>query len=411
MVIYQRIKGSDGKWRYSSVKEGVGRRTGLLKPPFYIRPMVGKKQVWQALKALTYDTAKEEAAGLEAGLAARAQGLSVPELDAATNAHRTPIKSAVETYLVLKSKKAKKTRQQYRLALEEFTAIMAERKVRFLDAITVDALRFYADEMSKRGFSSKTLDTRINIVYFMLKKNGITPRVPKDELPAVEEEAAVPFSDSELKKLFAAMDLGADGKKLKVQEQTELYKFFLGSAARSQEVTFASWQDVDFEKGLFHVRQKPDVGFFPKSHESRTVKMPDKLVAMLKGRKKRNPGTRWIFGNVSDGVETTGNHFLRKLKNIARDADMNCGQCKTMWTIGEGPARRQQEVCCVTYACCENFYLHRFRKTCATRWHENGVPVRTLQHWLGHKSLETTQKYLGITDSDKLTANVNAAFD
>jgi integrase len=401
--IYLRTKNEAGQWRYSKVKEGRGVRTSTLQPPFYARPTVNGKQVWQPLNALTFESAKEESDHLETGLAAQAQGLTVAELDATTNAHRIPIKSAIETYLELKKNKARKTVQQYRLTLEEFGAIMAERKIRFLDAVTVETLRYYADEMTKRNFSAKTLDTRINIVYFMLKKNGIEARVPNDELPAVEEEAAVPYTDTELKKLFGAM--------AKDKEATERYKFFLGSAARSSEVTFTSWQDIDFEKGLFHVRRKPDVGFNPKSHESRTVKLPAKLVDILRARRKRMPETRWIFGGRDrEGKETTGNHFLRKLKTIALDANMNCGQCRTTVTQGEGINRRQVEVCCATYAVCEHFYLHRFRKTCATRWHENGVPVRTIQHWLGHKSLETTQKYLGISDSEKLSGNVDAAY-
>ena len=38
---------------------------------------------------------------------------------------------------------------------------------------------------------------------------------------------------------------------------------------RPQLVT--SWADVDFEKMEFHVRQKQDVGFTPKNHESAPV--------------------------------------------------------------------------------------------------------------------------------------------
>ena len=32
----------------------------------------------------------------------------------------------------------------------------------------------------------------------------------------------------------------------------------------------------------------------------------------------------------------------------------------------------------------------------------NGISVRTIQAWLGHKSLETTMLYLGVQDSNKL---------
>ena len=41
---------------------------------------------------------------------------------------------------------------------------------------------------------------------------------------------------------------------------------------------------------------------------------------------------------------------------------------------------------------------------------EHGVPIRTIQAYLGHKSLETTMLYLGVTDSSKLRSEINAAF-
>jgi hypothetical protein len=40
------------------------------------------------------------------------------------------------------------------------------------------------------------------------------------------------------------------------------------------------------------------------------------------------------------------------------------------------------------------WHLHRFRDTAATRWLRAGIDVRTVQAWLGHESLATTQKYL-----------------
>jgi|SRR5690242_6513872 len=42
----------------------------------------------------------------------------------------------------------------------------------------------------------------------------------------------------------------------------------------------------------------------------------------------------------------------------------------------------------------EEWHLHRFRDTAATRWLRAGIDVRTVQAWLGHESLATTQKYL-----------------
>jgi site-specific recombinase XerD len=71
--------------------------------------------------------------------------------------------------------------------------------------------------------------------------------------------------------------------------------------------------------------------------------------------------------------------------------------------------RHGQDVCCADDCqVCEQHYLHKFRKTRATHWHNTGVPIRTIQKWLGHKSLETTMIYLGIKDTEELKEQINA---
>jgi site-specific recombinase XerD len=45
----------------------------------------------------------------------------------------------------------------------------------------------------------------------------------------------------------------------------------------------------------------------------------------------------------------------------------------------------------------------------SANWGASGIPVRTIQYMLGHKSLETTQKYLGIANLDSLTDRIDAA--
>jgi integrase len=71
--------------------------------------------------------------------------------------------------------------------------------------------------------------------------------------------------------------------------------------------------------------------------------------------------------------------------------------------------KRDVKKSCLTHPVCEKHYLHRLRKTRATFWHdEQHVSSRTIQYWLGHKNLETTEKYLGITPTAKLRAEINA---
>jgi integrase/recombinase XerD len=398
LSLYTKSKNEAGKWRTRKLEEGRGIRTGSLKPPFFIRPVVRGKQTEHRLHALGFADARDEASHYEEALIAESKGLTVAELDKITNSHRLPIRLVVDRYLELKKNKARKTCMQYRLTLNEFVEALSEKKVRFVDQITVDVLRHYMNFLARKGHSGKTIDTRVNITYFMLKKNAVEIRIPRDELPAVEVEDAVPYSQEELDKLFGAMN----------PEEIIRYKFFLGTGCRDQEVKFAAWQDIDFSRvpATYDVRRKDEVGFTPKSHESRKVPMPAALAELLKTRRKRMPEWRWIFGK--DGVP--GNHFLRKLKTIALRAGLNCGECRTTLTKGEGGARRLVAVSCKDHPVCEHYYLHRFRKTCATRWLEAGIPVRTIQHWLGHKSLETTMNYLGVTDSSKLRGEIDSAF-
>jgi integrase len=224
-------------------------------------------------------------------------------------------------------------------------------------------------------------------------------------------------------------------------EEKLRYRFFLGSGLREAEVTYCAWPDLDLSKGTVTVRPKADVGFTPKSHESRTVPLPASLTEELKARKKSPPHPRWLFVN---DISQPEKHFLRKLKRIALRAGLNCGHCTaevTKLTRQEKRARgkaiekafdaaKTQEqlqalgkqieeirtakrtVTCKTDPVCQHFILHRFRKSCATRWMEAGVPVRSIQAWLGHKDLETTMNYLGTGDmhAPQTRAKVDAAF-
>jgi integrase len=393
--IYTRGKNQDGKWRYSRVETGKGRKTSHLEPPFFVRPFRNGKQVWHALAAKTFIDAEIEAEQVGVGLEAQAQGLTVAEL--AKNPNRITIVNAVEKFLKnAEATKKRKTVNGYKLNLTQFRE--SAQKLSFLDQVTGDTIREFRDFLRENGYDARTQHNRVITVLSLLKKNGIrTDFSMKDDLPSYQEEIAQPYTEDALKKLFAAMDA----------EEEIRYLVFLGTGCRDKEVTFAAWDDIDFEKKTYHVRAKLDAGFSPKNHEDRIIPIPTSLVEALKKRKCKAPHTRWIFVNEEGRPD---NHFLRKLKRIAFHAGLNCGKCKTAVTKGRYESKYKAQVTCMDDPVCEEFYLHRFRKTCATRWHEAGVPLRNIQIYLGHKSLETTQIYLGATDSVKLRSEIDRAF-
>lgn len=394
--IYIRRKEPGKGWRYRAIPK-VGRLPQIeAGVKFHVRYRdAGGKFVWSQ----PYDSleeARKEAAGLELNAKAVALGLTIKEYKDSRNAHRTLIKAAIENYLAdAKKTKKRTTAAEYSRNLKQFENWLGS-KVRFLDEITKRTLSDFRDFLASEGYEPRTLHNRLLLVLMFLKANRIKTEFSLvRDLPEYEEEAAVPYEPDELRKLFAVMD----------EEEAIRYKFFLGTACREQEVMYAAWQDIDFARGIYHIRAKSDIGFTPKKHESRDVKMPTELVQMLKERKKHPKHPRWIF--VNGGGKPEG-HFLEKFKRIAMRAKANCGNCTAPWTEGRYPTRKI-EVNCATHPVCQHHFLHRLRKTCASNWEAKGVPVRTIQYMLGHKSLETTQKYLGITNLDSLTGKIDAA--
>ena len=392
--IYTRGK-IDGKWRYSRIETGRGKRTGQLTPPFFVRPFRDGKQSWHALGAQSFEAALEEAESVDAGLVAKSHGLTVAELE--SNPNRLTLVDAVDEFLKnAEASKKSKTLNGYRLNLSQFRESCPQ--VKFLDQVDIKTLRAFRDWLIKEGYDPRTQHNRLLTVLSLLKSKDLKTKFSlKNDLQKFEENPPVPFTDEDLKKLFAVMD---------AEEQLR-YKFFLGTAAREQEVQYATWQDINFEKMEFHVRAKKDVGFTPKNHETSAVPIPKSLVALLKERKKNAPHSRWIFVNGDDKPE---GHFLKKLKRLALKAGINCGECVTTINKGRYDSKRPVEVSCKTDPVCERIFLHRLRKTCASRWEASGVPVRTIQAWLGHKSLETTMLYLGVASSAKYRGNIDQAF-
>jgi integrase/recombinase XerD len=386
ITIYTRQK-QNGQWRYERVKEGRGHKLANSVGPFYLRYSHEGRQVLSA-PIQSLPDAREEVKRIRAAYEAKAEGLTVAELDEINNANRVSIKAAIQNFLELKKNKEPKTLDAYRLHLSGF---LESAKVRFLDEISADTMRAYDKRMADEGYADKTRRNRLMTVVFMLKKNKIENPLPGDELPTVNEEAAIAYSSAQLKKLFTVMD----------EEETLRYQFFLGTGCREREVTFAAWDDVDFDEGVYNVRRKPDVGFNLKNHQNRKTPLPTSVLKALQKRSE-TAKSRWIFTNDDGQPET---HFLRRLKTIALRAGLNCGRCRT--TIRKDG--KSVEVSCKTAPVCEQWYLHRLRKTAATRWHEKGIPARTIQVWLAHKSLEVTQIYLGETGVKMLRKQIDQA--
>jgi len=90
--------------------------------------------------------------------------------------------------------------------------------------------------------------------------------------------------------------------------------------------------------------------------------VPVKLIELLKARRPR-PGCKLVFPSPTGNREY---HMLDHCKAVAKRAGLDEAQ----------------------------FDLKTFRSTYATRTLRTGFDLRTVHHWMGHKSLETTMRYL-----------------
>lgn len=179
------------------------------------------------------------------------------------------------------------------------------------------------------------------------------------------EKPVIPYSKEHLRAFFAACD----------EEEEIIFKFFLHSMARDMEVAHCVVQDLNFDKCVLHISPKRELAFRLKGKRSgqaklgRKVPMPTEFMIRMKTYCEGKNPRDLLFPNGVSGVQK---HFLRLCKKIAKRAGL------PDW---------------------EEFELHRWRKTGATRHHEAGVSVRKIQAWLGHESLEVTLAYLGVEDA------------
>jgi integrase/recombinase XerD len=160
------------------------------------------------------------------------------------------------------------------------------------------------------------------------------------------------------------------------------------SGFRDAEGRFVTWRDVDFRQSAVCVTAKPHWGFHPKNCEEREVPVPQKLITLLT---KFRPVTAGpddpLFPSSSGRPDGT---MLEKLKAVAWRGKLNCGHCITTHKLTDGAVKINR---CSSGPYCSRWFLHRFRHTYATRHLQDGIDIRTLQQWMGHRDIASTMVY------------------
>jgi|SRR5580658_6192477 integrase/recombinase XerD len=333
---------------------------------FYVEWCEGSKRVRESA-GNNAANASEKRSRKEAELNAVNHGaVIVPENG---NGKRS-IAGAIAEYLEeTKLSKKPKTLAAYTTALAYFTESC--RKPHLEDIERLDLLKFAAYLRDEKEQAPRSCWNKFATVMTFLKAQNIRGLTGKNDWPRYTEEEPEIYEREEMKALFGACD----------PEERLWYEFFLMTGEREQEVMYTYWSDVNLTASTVRVSHKPDRGWTPKMYKEREIPIPQKLVKSLKAWKlKADKNCNLLF--PTSGCNPKLN-FLDDLKAVAERA------------------RRDPD----------NFWLHKFRATFATWALWEGVDLRTVQLWLGHRDIESTMRYLKPSRSQATEDKVNEIFD
>ena len=303
----------------------------------------------------------------EAELNALNQGVTVvPENG--DSGHRS-IATAVAKFLEeTELTKKPKTLAAYTTALNYFSESCP--KLYLQDIERADLLKFCAFLRDNKKQAPRSVYNKFENVMTFLKANGIRGLVGKNDWPRYTEEEPEMYEPEELGKLFKACNA----------EERLWYEFFLMTGMREQEVMYTYWSDVNFAAATVRVSHKPDRGWTPKAYKEREIPIPAKLAKSLKAWKAKSDKTcSLVFPTAGCNPKLD---FLDCLKAVAERAKLDE----------------------------DDFWLHKFRATFATRCLWAGVDLRTVQQWLGHSDMESTMRYLKPSRSQQVREKVNEIF-
>jgi integrase len=302
----------------------------------------------------------------EAELNALNNGVSV--LPENGDGHRSVAAAVAQFLEETELTKKPKTLAAYTTALNYFTESC--RKLYLHEIERHDLLKFSGFLRDHKKQSPRSVYNKFETVMTFLKANGIRGLVGKNDWPRYTEEEPEMYEQEELGKLFKACN----------EEERLWYEFFLMTGMREQEVMYAHWSDVNFAASTVRVSHKPDRGWTPKAYKEREIPIPTKLAKKLKTWKAKADRTcALVFPTAGCNPKLD---FLDCLKACVERAKLDI----------------------------DDFWLHKFRSTFATRCLWAGVDLRTVQQWLGHSDMESTMRYLKPSRSQRVRNKVNEIF-
>jgi len=257
-----------------------------------------------------------------------------------------------------------------------------------VNRVTRDEVEAFMSALARDGLSAKYAANCLGLLHSVfehaIRHDWATTNPCRyvDAPKAIEVDTAIHFLDhAEVEALLAAVPGGDFG-----QVQRVLYLAAVMTGMRQGELLALRWRDVDWTAQRLRVNRNYVNGTFgtPKSRRgSRSVPLADRLggeLDQLHQASAFQADDDLAFANPHTGRPMNG-HTLTRTFQHALDA---------------AGVRRVR--------------FHDLRHTFGTRMAAAGVPMRTLQEWLGHRDFTTTLIYADYSPGAHEVDLVNGAF-
>jgi len=282
----------------------------------------------------------------------------------------------------------------YRSALDKW--FMPTLAARSLDRIATSDIEAVMGRMRKAKLSDKSIRNYLGVVRALFnfagdKRRRWTRHNPVDDidLPSLPTYAEIRYLTSD--EVWALVDAVKAGPYFAIDRAMYLTAAMTG--LRIGEMQALDWRSVDFAHARIRVRRtwdrKEQTFTMPKSRRSeRAVPMPDVVAGALEQMFKIHQPDEveahpdaLVFADPATGVPLGHERMYLRLREALKTAGLD-----------------------------EAFAFHSLRHSYGTALAGQGVPMRTLQEWMGHKDIQTTQRYADYCPNPGERDVVEAAF-
>jgi integrase len=284
------------------------------------------------------------------------------------------------------------TVRAYRAALGRwFVPTLGERS---LDRIVTSDVEHAMRLMRKAGLSDKTIRNYVGVLRSLYtyatdrRRRWATHNPVADvDLPKAPTYSEIRFLTPD--QVWALVDAARPGPLHDVDRA--LYLTAAMTGLRIGELQALDWRSVDFVHARIRVRRtwdrKTKTYTTPKSRRSeRSVPMPDVVGGELKRLSRAHGGepdpAALVFAHPVLGDPLGHRLMYERLREALKTAGLDT-----------------------------SYGFHSPRHSYGTALAAQGVPMRTLQEWMGHRDIQTTQRYADYSPNPQERTIVEAAFN